>query len=1611
MANQEYNLYLVKIKCPDNETIFSTEEVSSSTYYTKLTSEKQQDWTLKITDLHYIKEIYRPCELTLNLSVSVTKGKTLMTFAALNEHFLDAEVSVSVKRVTINSNPKEGVSKQYSEETAIISQYFVKEVTPSLLPDHTYDLTLKAYSADYELKTDKFSECYLNSPLPKIIEKENNKLADKKYLSHTINFKCSVEEGLQNISYKVGSDYHVYHTPYAVQYNESFYDFAARLAHRYGEILFFENGSLHLGVDPDLTGNSHDLSSAYKSFKMISMPDSKLSEYISGYQYNYNEARSNPQAPDFSYDVDYAEDMYLENIETQDLSKQSYKVVYENKRKKEVGETIERDFVDWRMFMNWIGLSQKCLTFLSAFRHEDGWWGYDGKEVCSTVAAFAKLGIAWTDAIVGANNKVDKTNSNYQAFLTTLRDAKVGFDAKEQEESGQLRPFGSLTKEEVAKRTEIKKLTGELVGLKKILRPRNEINAKNQLAEAHKSFDTAVSKTKTLHDSIKTIADSVTGFDAGKEFIDYLTRQTKEFVDAAEKKYTKDGKEYTLSELFGKTAKELNDELVSRFNNQDPNDSDYDKKVTDNKEEDNKTSTFKTQIEELEAKVKAFDEVFYVEDNGINGPYSILEAILHLKKKFSVVISDSDYSQITFEAQVSSSKKQSDADKKRIKEFKENLLSIYNSLKEALKASSAQLETTKDNLDMILKNAYFLKNAENAVIAQNKKIATRSLEIVKNNLFHKFLESIEKAEITSAKNRVCLEINPALYDKVPLLGETVEFDGVKYLIINIDSQYKQESGKNYSEKICLELTPAFKPANANAETNGQTPCKWVPPLSACRVTPKVGAMLASVTDNKDPRGIGRLRIKFKWQGKSGVQSPWIRMSTPFASKYGAGMFFNPQKDDEVLVDFYNGNIDLPIIVGALRNENSEKDYVQGFGVGGWHKRNEIANVAGQTLTFKDGFMAFSDAAKLAPGLGTFFTAFKPDWLPYLNYLENVFEGGDSTNFMALDENGRSVDYRDNLFQKYWRGSLTMHDRHDTWSISGSTTDRKVKIASNMGTVTIDALTGISISAPLGDIKISAKNITMEATNNISIESGTQVKRQRKIKKDAKEASITGSILSAAKDIVKTKSAIATVDLSLLRLLTDAIIPPVEGTLLVKSNRYLKLEAGIKANADDQLKAPLVKNKKFSLLDKLKKTKTVDIRAGIGEHAKDAKNMNNALNAIPGFIKTLCKQRAELGRQLLSELNNFSRYVYSIKNTVILPFDTNYWSGLNQIKPEDIQKMSNADLDVLLPKIITVEKDNINKVLDWDDKTTLDVQIKNLGLNVDAEKDDEHVSRYLLALKRKIVSQANAIARLSYSASSPECVDEFVANSANELFTAMGIGPDGTTKWELDENLNIVDHNISRDDLTAAVGELFKQIFKLTNSTQIYPKYYRFENQDFVKSVTRVFLLTLINKTGWYVYRKEFAQAYYEKNELDSNIKNLLPEDNYVETVAGAKQIEYFYAETSKETDILAKNNAYYKNFLKTCQFIIDYWQTLKIEKSTKSKAWGEVADVFGVTDLADDFMKSIGTPIAEACSFKSANHDGRVLISDNGVSVGITKSGDTELTMLNYGNRNWDSNE
>jgi uncharacterized protein involved in type VI secretion and phage assembly len=87
-----------------------------------------------------------------------------------------------------------------------------------------------------------------------------------------------------------------------------------------------------------------------------------------------------------------------------------------------------------------------------------------------------------------------------------------------------------------------------------------------------------------------------------------------------------------------------------------------------------------------------------------------------------------------------------------------------------------------------------------------------------------------------------------------------------------------------------------------------------------------GVVPAIVTNNKDPDGHYRIKVRFPWlpngDESGGEESDWCRCATMGAGG-DRGMFVLPEVGDEVLVAFEHGDIGRPFIIGSLWNSHSD----------------------------------------------------------------------------------------------------------------------------------------------------------------------------------------------------------------------------------------------------------------------------------------------------------------------------------------------------------------------------------------------------------------------------------------------------------------------------------------------------------------------------------------------------------------------------------------------------------------------------------------------------------------------------------------------------------------
>lgn len=78
-----------------------------------------------------------------------------------------------------------------------------------------------------------------------------------------------------------------------------------------------------------------------------------------------------------------------------------------------------------------------------------------------------------------------------------------------------------------------------------------------------------------------------------------------------------------------------------------------------------------------------------------------------------------------------------------------------------------------------------------------------------------------------------------------------------------------------------------------------------------------GVTVGLVTNNQDPEGLGRVKVKFPWLSGA-EESYWARVVSLMAGN-DRGIYFLPEVDDEVLVAFEQGDMSFPYILGAVWN--------------------------------------------------------------------------------------------------------------------------------------------------------------------------------------------------------------------------------------------------------------------------------------------------------------------------------------------------------------------------------------------------------------------------------------------------------------------------------------------------------------------------------------------------------------------------------------------------------------------------------------------------------------------------------------------------------------------
>ncbi len=117
------------------------------------------------------------------------------------------------------------------------------------------------------------------------------------------------------------------------------------------------------------------------------------------------------------------------------------------------------------------------------------------------------------------------------------------------------------------------------------------------------------------------------------------------------------------------------------------------------------------------------------------------------------------------------------------------------------------------------------------------------------------------------------------------------------------------------------------------------------------LAPPMSLVIGLVTDNNDPTGGGRVKVKYPWLTDEHA-SDWARVVTPGGGSQ-RGLQFLPEVNDEVLVGFEMGDIHYPYVLGGLWNGQDAPPKKAVIAPDGTVQQRIICSRTGHIITLDD----------------------------------------------------------------------------------------------------------------------------------------------------------------------------------------------------------------------------------------------------------------------------------------------------------------------------------------------------------------------------------------------------------------------------------------------------------------------------------------------------------------------------------------------------------------------------------------------------------------------------------------------------------------------------------
>lgn len=575
----------------------------------------------------------------------------------------------------------------------------------------------------------------------------------------------------------------------------------------------------------------------------------------------------------------------------------------------------------------------------------------------------------------------------------------------------------------------------------------------------------------------------------------------------------------------------------------------------------------------------------------------------------------------------------------------------------------------------------------------------------KEKFLNKFYKNIENAEKTVERGKVDINFS----DKLPHLDLTDAVnidDGIAslYVVSRMYGSYSDEAdGRGAVKKHVIEVVPTLN-TQLKLDVAKASDTVFMPPHCDIPHTLKATAQEAEVMDVDDPLQIGRVRVKYLWQGSGSALSPWIRVLVPFTGG-GGGVFMTPAIHDHVMVNYTSGNIERPYVSGYLytsecfpskgaTSADKRIDYT--------YTPRSITSQNGHSITFKDeepsSFINFlcpplAAAWNIAGYINDFINERKVSGAKkaYEKAVEEYHNSSDDINkrramlqakydYEKAKEADRSIMSMEDIPYNPLNGGMVFKDANGMYEVKLSATDRNISIKSPLGDINMSAFTGISISAPNGDVSISGKNVSIVAGNNLDIKSGVNIIDKIPYHFGIAARAAMSALGSTFDPLISTglgmlspsaqniyEEAKNFTDLSFIRNCWEVLMRPVEGTLTIRSKRNVLMTAGL---GKAWIPTSLI-SKTGTALEGGGKWWKLGLSATFGEeNNQDLDYLHNKGFVILSLLR-YTKQEVK------NFYYNFSRQLYHI-NTLVKKCDDTIWLPFATCCNDDFK--ANIDID-------------------------------------------------------------------------------------------------------------------------------------------------------------------------------------------------------------------------------------------------------------------------------------------------------------------------------------------